>query len=350
MSQTHLIQPPKKAFGLGRAAPAIVSLLILSAACSSKSEDSHPWSSSVNSISSAKRHPELVAAAQQRLTARSNGFQAGDPTTASSLSSGNAAAADQAQALANKGLKDAGDTTLYGFDTLSVYAYPLDGGDTDFIAYEKLRNHSDASVYNRVELYHRENASAAWKATAQARFADNIDLPPLKLDDKGNAHLLTAEEMTSQNAQPSEIAGKYAAAMTSGATTGKLPDNTFVPGQYTTGQVNDAAVYLAQVKGTGAGEVEWDARGGQQGVALASGVLTFSFLERVRTFRSTGEIFAVQDPQRRSFGGLLAAGNYLQISETYLITIASAVPKDGLPDVVGLETVATAVTGQLFQR
>jgi len=290
----------------------------------------------------------LVAAADARITAESNGFTAGNATVASSLSTGELAMADQTAARGIAGQIANGDTTNYGLDILHVDAYPLDGGTTDFIAYETVRSHADGSVSRAVELYHRDTAASPWKATTEAWFNDNIDLPQLALGRTGG-HLLTAAQMQSDQAEPSLLAARYASAMDDGTTTGQLDAGSFAPSEATTGVINSDESHVSAYANIGTASVQWTTEPGGEAVALTDGELVFATVEKTESYQGKVQgnlrYFVNQDPKRLNYGGLLAPGNYTAISQSYLVTIAVVVTGQGAPDVVAMNSTLTSITG-----
>jgi hypothetical protein len=303
---------------------------------------------SSNQHTVANTHSDLIAAARARLSAESAGRAAGDPTLASSLSAGDAAMADQAEARRIGNQIQAGDATDYGFETLNVVAYPLDRGNTDFFAIESGRAHSGGDVFREMELYHRDGQTNSWKATERAYINANIDLPPLKIDATGTAHLLTATE--SPPDQISDIANRYASTMNDGAASGKLKAGSFAPGPATTGMVQSATVFLAKASSHGFGSIHWAPRPGGQAVALTNGSLIFVSVQESQDLHQftvgTATYFYSQDSKRLTYGGLLAPGNYSDISQVFTVSIAVVVAPPGL-DVVAYESTLTATTGIL---
>lgn len=358
--------------GRARRCTALLAVLLAAAACSTRSPAAHPASPAA-SPPSGGTHADLVAAATARLRAQSAGFAAGDPARASSLSTGDAAADDQATARSLEGQQASGDTTDHGFDILTVAATPLSGGGpglgptggptgeptggptgepggSDFLAYEQARAHADGGVFWQVELYHRDAATGPWRATTRAVLADNIDLPALRLDAQGNADLLSPAELAAASAKPGDIARSYAVAMNAGAQVGRLPADTFGPGRYTTGTILDAVQFLAGASDHGSGTARWSNSTGGPGVALRHGVLVFGSLTRTQTIQEAPApnnqyFFQIQDPRRLTYGGLLAPGDYVAVTQTFTVRLAAVVSPSGLPDVVGLSTVITAVDG-----
>ncbi|MDQ3570381.1 MAG: hypothetical protein M3396_07110 [Actinomycetota bacterium] len=340
---------------MNRTALGLASLIaVLSiGACSSGDKESEPAATQAGIGPSTNKHADLVGAVQQRLSALASAYTMGNPDAAASLSTGDQALMDQASARGFQGQRAAGDTTDHGFEVVRVQAYPLDGGATDFVAYAKTRSLSDAAVHNLVELYHRDNASAPWKTTARVNLADNIDLPQLKLDGNGNAHLLDAEEMRALNAAPADVAARYAGAMNNGGPSGKLPSGSFTPGQYTTGEIQAIGSFLNRFREHGSAEQRWEPRPGGQAVALTAGTLVFARLQQTRAVQHEGEgdkaFFVTQDRRRLAFGGLLAPGDYDDLSWTSMAVIAVVLPQQGLPDVVGRAQVNTALTGRMVE-
>jgi hypothetical protein len=246
----------------------------------------------------------------------------------------------------------AGDTTDVAFDTISIVPHPLDAGASDFVAYEKVRFHSTGAATNLVELYHRDAVAAPWKAAYRAYFADNIDLPALRLDHDGRGHLLTAPEMTRQKAQPEDLAGRYAAAVTfpSPAQPGVGVATAFRPGQYTTGEVTDARNFTTIFADHGFGRRQWAASPGGGAVALVDGVLTLATVQKVQVIHEdavgTVDYFVVQDAKRLDFGGLLAPGHYSDLTSVSSVGIG-VVTGAGPPDVVGRDTQVLSIQGEL---
>jgi hypothetical protein len=291
--------------------------------------------------------PGLDAAARAHLVALSEGWSAGSPALASSLSTGQVAIRDAAAAESLGAEEAAGDPTDFAFDIVSLFSHPLNGGGSDFIAYEKLRFHSSGTDSNMVELYHRDSPTAPWKAAYRAYFADNIDLPVLRLDRSGGGQLLTASELTAQKAQPTDLAGRYAEAVAVSGS-GRA---AFLPGQYTSGEVTDARNLISVYSDHGTVSRQWQPRPGGVAVALTAGVLVFANLQRVQVIEQysigTLHYFTVQDPRRVEFGGLLAPGHYSDLHATSSVTIAVVVTAGGTPDVVGRDSQVTSIDGQL---
>ncbi len=294
---------------------------------------------------------DLVAAVKARLTAESSGFASGNPAMAASLSTGDAATTDQTDATSIAGQISSGDTTDYAFDILNVEAYPLDWGNNDFIAFETVRAHSDGSISRAVELYHRNTPADRWKATVQASFNANIDLPQLKLNDKG-AHLLTAADMPSALSQPSAVASRYATAMNDGIGSGTLDAGSFVSSYATTGAVRSEANFISQYSSIGAGSAKWTALPDGEAVALANGDMVFASVDETETIQAKVEgtlrYFTTQDARRLEFGGLLAPGNYTHISQTFLVNLVVVVNRPGPPDVVAYGNTQIAIAGVPF--
>ncbi|MDQ6614123.1 MAG: hypothetical protein M3083_05095 [Actinomycetota bacterium] len=238
-----------------------------------------------------------MAAARARLSAASSGQAAGDPATAASLSTGDAATIDGAYAKRLAHQISAGDTTDYAFDTLSVTAYPLDGS--------------------------------------------------------GRGRLVSETEAKSLNARPSDLASRYAAAMNDGATSGRLPAGSFAPSQSTTGEARSAAVSLVEASQHGTGSQHWDPRPGGQAVALTNGVLVFASARETRQIHKnvegTARYFVIQDAQRLAFGGFLPPGNYSDVNQTLLVSLAVVVAPPSQPDVVALNTTIETATGVLVR-
>jgi hypothetical protein len=267
---------------------------------------------------------------------------------ASSLSGGNAATADQADARSLGNQIRAGDGTDYGFDTLAVTAYPLGRGGTDFIAFESGRAHSGGGIFREVELYHRDTPADSWKALERAYFNANIDLPQPKIDAGGYGRLLTAAEIPS--GQISDVANRYASEMNDGAVSGKLRPGSFAPSAVTTGMVQSTAAFLTMASSHGRGSVHWAPRPGGQAVALTNGTLLFASVQesqsRHQFVGGTANYFYTQDSKRLSFGGLLAPGNYSDITQTFMVCIAVVVAPQGL-DVVAVDSALTDTSGVL---
>ena len=292
--------------------------------------------------------PQLDAAARAHLVALSAGWAAGNPALATSLSTGVLAQRDSAAAQALGAQKQAGDITDYTFDVLSITAHPLDGGASDFIAYEQIQSNDTGAISNLVELYHRSGPSAPWKAYDRAYFADNIVLPVLQLDHHGSGHLLSASQATAAKAQPYSLANQYSEAVS--AISGRLPAGSFLPGVYTTGEINDAAVYVSQATAHGVGSRQWLPEPGGEAVALANGVLSFGALRQTDAiYQNSGTLdyFYVQDPKRITQSGLLAPGDYSQLTFVSLVTIAVVVTPTGLPNVVGRDEETISAQGKL---
>lgn len=344
--------------GRARRWTAVLALILAAPACRAGSPATRPATPTPTPVASGA-HPDLVAAATNRLHAESAGFAAGDPARASSLSTGDASADDQSTARALKAQQAAGDTTDHGFDVLAVIAYPLTGGGNgsggngsggDFLAYEQARAHADGGVSWQVELYHRDAAAGPWKATSRAALADNIALPALRLDAQGSAALLSRAALAAAGATPAEVTHAYGVAMNAGAQAGRLPADTFGPGPYTTGTILEAVQFLDGASDHGAGTIRWSNPTGGPGVALQEGALVFGSLTRVQTIQEAPApnnqyFFQIQDPRRLTYGGFLAPGDYAAVTQTFTVRLAVAVPPAGVPDVVGLSTVATAVDG-----
>jgi hypothetical protein len=295
---------------------------------------------------------DLVSAATARLTAESSGDASGNVALATSWSTGDAATVDQLNAQALAGQRASGDTTDYAFDILGVDAYPLDGGATDFIALETIRAHSDGGIFREVELYHRQAPSAQWKATMEAWFNDNIELPHLQLTGS-EAHQLTPAQEQSDGAQPSALASQYATAMNDAATTEKLGAGSFAPGVATTGMVDSETSFIDGDSGLGTASVQWAPRAGGEAVALSDGALVFTTVIETKTIvqKNVGTLqyFVTQDSKRLAWGGLLAPGNYTHLTQTLLVTIAVVVTGNGLPDVVAEQGTTTAISGDVYK-
>lgn len=299
-------------------------------------------SCSKHKAASPATHPDLIAAAKARLGALSTGIATGDAALASSLSSGDVATEDQASARRIGGQITSGDTIDYAFDILSVKTYPLNGGGSDFIAFENGRGHSGGGVFREVEIYHRGTPSSSWKATARSYFNDNIELPELKLDTKGSGQLLN------DVAQLSDVANRYASAMNDGSISGKLAVGTFAPSQATTGAITSAAEFLGTNSVHGTASVHWSPRPGGQAVALTEGVLVFASVQETKTIHEGVEgtkfYFVIQDAKRLVYGGLLPPGDYGDISQELLVSIAVVVSPKGW-DVVGQNATLTTIDG-----
>jgi hypothetical protein len=190
------------------------------------------------------------------LSALSEGLVGGLPEAASSLSAGDFAARDEAEARALGDQRAARSTTDYGFDILSVTARPLDGGAGDLIAFEKVHFHSGGVAKNIVGLYHRAAGSAVCKAVERAYVADNLGVPALRLDSGGSGHLLLVDETQALASRPEDLAGRYAAVVSTPSGAVRLPGGSFEPGQFTSGEITelvDAASILSAVGATGSG-------------------------------------------------------------------------------------------------
>jgi hypothetical protein len=328
--------------GFGVGVGVVVTMAVL-VACSGRGAGGGSASRSVVD----NTHPDLVAAARARLGAESAGRAGGDPTLASSLSGGDAGAADQADARSLGNQIRAGDATDYGFDVLGVTAYPLGRGGTDFIAFEVGRTRSGGGIFREVELYHRDTPSGSWKALERAYFNANIDLPQLKIDAGGYAHLLTAAEIPS--GQISDVAGRYASVMNDGAVSGRLSPGSFAPSQSTTGVIQSTTAFLSTASSHGAGSVRWTPRPAGQAVALTNGTLVFASVQESQSRHQfavgSATYFYTQDSKRLSFGGLLAPGNYSGITQTFTVCIGVVVAQ-GL-DVVAFESTLTDTRGVL---
>jgi hypothetical protein len=198
--------------------------------------------------------PALEQAARSRLVALSDGESAGDPAKAASLSTGEAAVQADASARDTAGEIAAGAPTPFGFDVVSVDAHPLDGGATDFVAFEKVRSRASGGFSNLVELYHRDGPTSPWKAAYAAWLEDNIDPPALALDAHGNGHLV--------DDNPGDMATRYAAAVTVMSPTGQLPAGSFEPGAYTLGEVVSASEAMSGDLPHGHRSRQWAGRPG----------------------------------------------------------------------------------------
>ena len=287
--------------------------------------------------------PALEQAARSRLVALSDGEIAGDPAKAASLTTGEAAVQADATARATAGEIAAGAPTPFGFDVVSVDAHPLDGGATDFVAFEKVRSRASGSYSNLVELYHRDGPTSPWRAAYAAWLEDNIDPPVLALNGNGNGHLVADD--------PGAMAMRYAVAVTVVSPTGQLPAGSFEPGAYTLGEVVSASEAISAQLPHGHRSRQWATRPGGATVALRAGTLVFATLQETETVHfdvvGTSHYFLIQDPKRVSMGGLLAPGNYSDVRETKSVIIAVVVAPGRLPDVVGRSVVATSTDGQL---
>jgi hypothetical protein len=282
--------------------------------------------------------PALDAVARARLTALSLALTQGDPQAAAASGAGDVAVRDAAGARAAAAQKSAGNTTDVGFDVLSLASHPLDGGNTDFITFEKVRLRASGEANNSVEIYHRDSEATPWKATYEATFANNIDLPSLRLDARGNGHLLSAKEMAAQHALPEDLMKQYAAGF-----------GTFAPGEFTSGEATYEANWLSSVDDHGAGLIRWDPQPGGVAVALADGALVFGSLQRNQSLHKfalgTTSYFVVQDPKRVNYSGILDPGHYTDLAFRSLVTLAVEVRAAGPPDVVGREEVVVAAQG-----
>lgn len=295
--------------------------------------------------------PGLDAAARAHLAALSSGWGRGDPAAAASLSAGPVAARDTALAQAYAAQEGSGDATDYAFDILSVNAHPLDGGGSDFIAYEQVRFDSSGAISNLVELYHRASPLMPWKAYDGAYFADNIVLPALKLDSHGDGHLLSPSQAASANAAPATVAARYANAV--GAVSGSLPAGSFSAGEFTSGEVNNTNAFVSEYSGHGVASIQWVPQPGGEAVALVGGVLSFGELQQTEAiYNNAGatNYFDTQDQKRIAFGGLLAPGNYHTLTLVSSATIAVVVTPTGLPNVVARDVEVISAQGQLVSN
>lgn len=294
--------------------------------------------------------PGLVAAVKAYLAAESTGFASGNPALAASLSSGDAATEDQAEATALHSQMERGDPTNYAFTVVAVTAYPIDGGATNFISEDTTRDDADGGVGRYLDLFQRPGPSGTWRAFAGVGLNANIDPPTLRLT-AGDAHLLTAAEAQAVGADPQAIANRYVSAMNAGADTGQLDSGAFAPSASTTGVVDSELAFKEIYDIDGSATLTWTARPGGDAVQLANGVLVFCSAQEVKTInRATygnTKYFVTQDAQERSWGGLLAPGNYASITETMLVSLAVVVPRSGLPDVIGMDESNTSVTGTI---
>lgn len=294
--------------------------------------------------------PALVAAVRARLAAESAGFASGNPALAASLTSGDTATEDQIGATALHNVIERGDPTNYAFAVVDVTAYPLDGGATDFIAEETTRDDAGGGIGRYLELFHRSGPADQWRAFTSVGLNANIDPPPLKLAG-GDAHLLSAAAQQAAGAEPQAIASRYVSAMNAGADTGQLPSGTFAPSSSTTGVVGSELTFTDDFDTDGTGTITWTTRPGGEALRLTDGVLVFCSAQEVKTIRRAAygdtRYFVTQDPEERAWGGLLTPGNYADITETMLVTLAVVVPTSGLPDVVGMNESEISVTGTL---
>ncbi|MGH9127101.1 MAG: hypothetical protein ACRDZ8_20615 [Acidimicrobiales bacterium] len=294
--------------------------------------------------------PELVAAVKAYLAAESMGFASGNPALAASLASGDAATENQVAAAALQSQMEHGDPTNYAYSVVAVTAFPLDGGATNFISEDTTRDDSDGGIGRYLDLFQRPGPSGTWRVFAGVGLNANIDAPTLRLT-AGGAHLLTAAEAQAVGADPQAIASRYVSAMNAGVDTGQLESGTFAPSASTTGVVDSELTFKEIYDLDGSGTLTWTARPGGDDVQLANGVLVFCSAQEVKTInRATygnTNYFVTQDAQERSFGGLLAPGNYASITETMLVSLAVVVPRSGLPDVVGMDESTTSVTDTL---
>lgn len=281
--------------------------------------------------------PDLDAAARTHLTTASSGLASGNAQLAESRSAGEVAIRDDAAARAAGAREAAGNTTDAGFDVLSVASHPLDGGRADFIAFEKIRFRSSGAAANLVEVYHRDGQSAVWKAAYRVVLAANIDLPAIDVDAHGFGHILPAADLQARHALPEELAARYGAAVS--AKTSRLPDGTFAAGEFTSGEVTEAANFFSSVSDHGAGSLQWEGRPGGIAVALTDGVIVFATLQREQSVHKfadgTTRYFVVQDPKRVNYSGLIAPGQYSGLTLVSSVTVAVVVRPDTLPDVVG---------------
>lgn len=291
----------------------------------------------------------LIAAVRARLSAESQGFEAGDPAEAASLSKGQAATVDRFAAAGIHGQRAGGDTSDYGFDILGISVYPLDGGTRAFVGFIKGRTNDTGDVFSQVELYQRGRGRGPWKALETASLAANLDPPALQLDAHGDGHLLSARQMRAMKADPAAIAQRYAAFATAGEGSGKPEPGDFQTGPFTTGEVRSEAGLLESITGNGTADLGWAAGTGGEAVALRSGALVFAHVtqttEEQRGRSGPTQSFFVQDGQRMNWGGLLAPGDYSSLRIVDSATLVVAVPRQGLPDVIAESDVVTSCTG-----
>ena len=328
--------------GAGRRHPAAVILVTLAVGLAGCSRPARPAATDVSS---------LDAAARARLGALSTGVAAGDPASASALSTGEVAVQDAANARARGEQARAGDTTDFRFDVLSVASHPLDSGAADFVAYEKIRLHQTGGAANLIERYHRDSPSAPWKAADRIVLEDNVDPPVLRLDGNGRGHLLTPAEAAAAAAPPATLAARYAAAVTVPPAGSGRPAAAFAPGQFTSGEREAAAEFETVAADHGHGSRQWEGEAGGDTVAVAGGVLTFATLHEVETLHcdtvGTTHFFVVQDAARVQFGGLLAPGHYADVVSRTSVMVGVVVVAATPPDVVGRSSQVIAIDGQL---
>ncbi len=287
--------------------------------------------------------PVLNAAAMAHLSVVSTGVASGNPEQAASLSTGQVAIRDAANARSSGAQKAAGDTVDYAFDVINLDAHPLDGGTSDFIAFESIREHATGVRDNLFEVYHRDSTTGPWRAMHRVYLATNLE-PSLF----GSGHLLSTQEANIQHDQPDDVARRYATVMS--FTSGQLPPGTFAPGEYTSGELRNSADYMNVASEHGSGSRMWRAAAGGMTVALASGVLTFGTLEQVAYLHQNSDpsssYFTVQDQKRIHYGGLLEPGQYSDLTTTTSVTIAVVVRSQGLPDVIGRDEAVIDIRGQ----
>jgi hypothetical protein len=174
-------------------------------------------------------------------------------------------------------------------------------------------------------LFVKESATDQWKVSMAVQLTGSF--PELRADSDGFVSLIHAKEAKSLSVQPAALARKLARLWASGRSTSK----DFEPGALTTGAL-DAFNNASAQSGLGQSRVQFKFSASEQrpvcfGADPGNAVCLFAIAtkETIQPGRNRGAL--VQPDSREPFTGLIAPGEYKEVSYDRLAILAAQVPK-----------------------